>query len=129
MKQVNTNCFVVLIEKNRECDANSGLVNLGGRVVIDTHKDAGHVWGNPLFVGVMIIAHQSAPENLKHVAEPKESQKRLHGVGHLLTRLVIKTLHPGIVAAGQQLLEKNHCTLDNQMYTLAVVFMGCQQSI
>jgi len=29
----------------------------------------------------------------------------LHGVGHLLTRLVLKTLHPGIVAAGQQLLE------------------------
>jgi glyoxylase-like metal-dependent hydrolase (beta-lactamase superfamily II) len=29
----------------------------------------------------------------------------LHGVGRLLTRLVLKALHPGIVAAGQQLLE------------------------
>jgi cyclase len=42
---------------------------------------------------------------MKHVADPKESQKMLHGVGHLLTRLLLKTLHPGIVAAGQQLLE------------------------
>ena len=45
------------------------------------------------------------PERRKHVANPKEAQKLLHGVGHFLTRVVLKVLHPGLVAAGQQLLE------------------------
>lgn len=133
MKQVSDNCFAVLNEKNRVCDANSGLINRAGGVVIDTqsdlaharqmiaifsrvwpgmarrvintHEDADHVCGNQLFEDAEIIAHRSVPERMKHVAEPKESQKLLHGVGHLLSRLVLKALHPGIVAAGQQLLE------------------------
>jgi cyclase len=133
LQQVSLNCFAVLNEKNRVCDANSGLINRGGGVVIDTqsdlsharrmiemfsnvwtkmprrvvntHEDGDHVWGNQLFEGAEIIAHRSVPERMKHVAEPKDFQKMLHGVGHLLTRLVLKTLHPGIVAAGQQLLE------------------------
>lgn len=133
LKQVSDNCFAVLVEKNRVCDANSGLINLGGGVVIDTqsdlpharqmielfskvwptmpqrvintHEDADHVWGNQLFENAEIIAHRSVPERMKQVAEPKESQTMLHGVGHLLTRLVLRALHPGIVAAGQQLLE------------------------
>jgi len=73
--------------------------------VINTHEDADHVWGNQLFEGAEIIAHQSVPERMKQVAEPKESQKMLNGVGRFLTRLVLKALHPGIVAVGQQLLE------------------------
>jgi len=133
MQQVSDNCFAVLNEKNRVCDANSGLINQGGGVVIDTqsdlahgrqmiemfskvwpampnrvintHEDADHVWGNQLFEGAEIIAHQSVPERMKQVAEPKESQKMLNGVGRFLTRLVLKALHPGIVAVGQQLLE------------------------
>jgi glyoxylase-like metal-dependent hydrolase (beta-lactamase superfamily II) len=133
MKQVSDHCFAVLNEKNRVCDANSGLINCAGGVVIDTqsdlphgrrmielfskvwpampkrvintHEDADHVWGNQLFEGAEIIAHRSVPERMKHVADPKESQKLLHGVGHLLSRIVLKTLHPGIVAAGQQLME------------------------
>jgi hypothetical protein len=47
---------------------------------------------------------------MKPVAEPEESQKMLHGVGRLFTRLVIKALQPGIAAAGQQLLED--CNFD-----------------
>ncbi|MDN5940265.1 MAG: hypothetical protein L0H94_00155 [Nitrospira sp.] len=39
MQQVSDNCFAVLNEKNRVCDANSGLINLGGGVVIDTQSD------------------------------------------------------------------------------------------
>jgi glyoxylase-like metal-dependent hydrolase (beta-lactamase superfamily II) len=133
MKQVSDNCYAVLIEKNRVCDANSGLINRAGGVVIDTqsdlahgrqmiemfskvwpampkrvintHEDADHVWGNQLFEGAEIIAHRSVPERMKHVADPKDSQKMLFGVGHLLTRLVLNALHPGIVAAGKQLLE------------------------
>lgn len=73
--------------------------------VVNTHEDADHVWGNQLFTGAEIISHRSVPERMKHVADPKESQKLLHGVGHFLTRLAMKAIHPGIVAAGQQLLE------------------------
>jgi cyclase len=133
MKQVSDSCFAVLNEKNRVCDANSGLVNRGGGVVIDTqsdlpharqmiemfsrvwpampervvntHEDADHVWGNQLFGGAEIIGHRSLPERMRKVAEPGESQKLLHGVGHLLTRLVLKAVHPGMLAAGRQLLE------------------------
>jgi cyclase len=133
MKQVSDNCFAVLNDMDRLYDANSGLINLAGGVVIDTqsdlsharqmiemfsrvwpamptrvvntHEDADHVWGNQLFDDAEIIGHRSLPERMKRVAEPKESQKLLQGVGHLLTRLVVKALHPGIAAAGQQLRE------------------------
>jgi cyclase len=133
MQQVSDNCFAVLNEKNRVCDASSGLINRGGGVVIDTqsdlaharqmiemfstvwpampqrvvntHEDADHVWGNQLFKGAEIIAHRSVPERMKQVAEPKDTQKLLHGVGRVLTRLLVKAIHPGLAAAGQQLLE------------------------
>ena len=42
MKQVSENCFAVLNEKNRVCDANSGLINRAGGVVIDTQSDLAH---------------------------------------------------------------------------------------
>jgi glyoxylase-like metal-dependent hydrolase (beta-lactamase superfamily II) len=133
MQQISNSCYAVLNEKNRVCDANSGLINRGGGVVIDTqsdlphaqrmidlfsqvwpampdrvintHEDADHVWGNQLFEGAEIIAHRSVPERMKQVAEPAESQQLLHGVGNLLKRLVLKALHPGVLAAGQQLIE------------------------
>jgi len=133
MQQVSKSCFAVLNEKNRVCDANSGLINLGGGVVIDTqsdlaharqmiemfskvwpsmprrvintHEDGDHVWGNQLFTDAEIIAHRTVPERMKHVANPEELQKLLHGVANGPTRQALKALHPGIVAAGQQLLE------------------------
>ena len=133
MQQVSDSCHAVLNEKNRVCDANSGLINRAGGVVIDTqsdlaharqmidmfskvwpampervintHEDADHVWGNQLFEGAEIIAHRSVPERMKQVADPKESQKLLHGVEHVLTRVAMKAMHPGLVAAGRQVLE------------------------
>jgi glyoxylase-like metal-dependent hydrolase (beta-lactamase superfamily II) len=42
---------------------------------------------------------------MTHVADPKETQKLLHGVGRFLMRVLLKATHPGIVAAGQQLRE------------------------
>lgn len=133
MHQVSDHCFAVINEKNRVCDANSGLINVGGGVVIDTqsdlaharrmielfgkvwpampqrvintHEDADHVWGNQLFTDAEIIAHRSVPERMKKVAEPKETQKLLHGVGHFLSRILLKATHPGLAAAGRQLLE------------------------
>jgi cyclase len=131
MEQVSDNCYAVLNEKNRVCDANSGLINLGGGVVIDTqsdlaharqmielfekvwpampkrvvntHEDADHVWGNQLFDDAEIIAHRTVPARMKEVAEPKESQNLMWGVGHLVTRLLLKAAHPGVLAAGRQL--------------------------
>lgn len=133
MHQVSNSCFAVINEKNRVCDANSGLINCGGGVVIDTqsdlshaqkmidmfakvwtampqrvintHEDADHVWGNQLFKGAEIIAHRSVPDRMRKVAEPKESQKLLHGIGRFLTRVVLNNLHPGLAAVGKQLLE------------------------
>jgi glyoxylase-like metal-dependent hydrolase (beta-lactamase superfamily II) len=133
LKQVSEHCYAVLNEKNRVCDANSGLINRGGGVVIDTqsdlpharqmielfgrvwpgmprrvvntHEDADHVWGNQLFEGAEIIAHRSVPERMRHVANPAESRKLLGGARHVLTRVLLKALHPGVVAIGQQLME------------------------
>lgn len=42
LKQVSDNCLAVLNKKNRVCDANSGLIKLGGGVVIDPQADLGH---------------------------------------------------------------------------------------
>ena len=42
LHQVSENCFAVENEKNRVCDATSGLINLGGGVVIDTQSDLSH---------------------------------------------------------------------------------------
>jgi glyoxylase-like metal-dependent hydrolase (beta-lactamase superfamily II) len=133
MKQVSDSCYAVLCEKNRVCDANSGLVNRGGGLVVDTqsdldharrmielfgtvwkgmpkyvaitHEDGDHVWGNQLFEGTEIIAHRSVPERMKQVANPEEIQKLLHGVTDPPTRQALQALHPGLVAAGMQLQE------------------------
>ena len=40
--QVSDNCFAVLNEKNRVCDANSDLINRAWGVVIDTQSDLAH---------------------------------------------------------------------------------------
>jgi cyclase len=133
MQQVSDNCFAVLNEKNRVCDANSGLINLGGGVLIDTqsdlaharqmielfstvwpampkrviitHEDGDHVWGNQLFADAEIIAHRSVPERMKQVANPEEFRNLLHGVANEATRQSLQSLHPGLAATGLQLLE------------------------
>jgi len=133
MKQVSDNCFAVLNEKNRVCDANSGLINRAGGVVIDTqsdlaharqmiemfskvwpampkrvvntHEDADHVSGNQLFEGAEIISHRSVPERMKLVADPEEMRHLLHGVANETARQALQAVHPGVVALGQQLLE------------------------
>jgi cyclase len=86
------------------------------RYVIDTREDADHVWGNQLSRGAEIIARQSAPDRMRQVAEPKESRRLLHEIRRLLTRPVLETLHPGIVAAGRQLLED--CDFDGMELVL-----------
>ena len=73
--------------------------------VINTHEDADHVFGNQLFEGAEIIAHRSVPERMKLVADPEETRHLLHGVADASTVSALKALHPGVAAAGLQLLE------------------------
>ena len=42
MQQVSEHFYVLLKEKNRVCDANSGLINPGGGVIINTQSDLAH---------------------------------------------------------------------------------------
>ena len=133
MEQVSENCFAVLNEKNLVCDANSGLINLGDGVVIDTqsdlphgrqmiklfskvwpgmprrvintHEDADHVWGNQLFEGAEIVAHRKVAERMPHVADPKETQQLLKAASSFLPGLLLKVLHPGALAIARQLLQ------------------------
>jgi glyoxylase-like metal-dependent hydrolase (beta-lactamase superfamily II) len=100
MKQVSDNCFAALNE-NPVSEANSGLINLAGGVVIDTqsdlaharrmielfmrvwpampgrvintHEDSAHVWGNQLFQGSEIIAHRSVPDRMLQMIGPNHS--------------------------------------------------------
>jgi glyoxylase-like metal-dependent hydrolase (beta-lactamase superfamily II) len=131
LRQVSANCFAVLNEKSRVCDANSGLINLGGGVVIDTqsdlahgrqmidlfgrvragmpkrvvntHEDGDHVWGNQLFEGAEIIAHRTVKELMPHVADLKETQRLIESADRFLTRMLLKALHPGALAVARQL--------------------------
>jgi len=133
MEQVSSNCYAVLNEKNRVCDANSGLINVGGGMVIDTqsdlpharqmiemfggvwsampkqvvntHEDSDHVYGNQLFEGAEIIGHRSLPERMKAVAEPAELQKLMRLANGTLSGALLKLIHPGVVAAARQLQE------------------------
>jgi cyclase len=131
MQQVSDHCFAVLNEANLVCDANSGLVDAGGGLVIDTqtdlpharrmielfgsvwsgmpryvvltHEDIDHVAGNQLFPDAEIIAHRTMPERMKQAADPAESQKLTHAVHHLITRGVLRAAHPGVLAVAKQL--------------------------
>jgi glyoxylase-like metal-dependent hydrolase (beta-lactamase superfamily II) len=131
LRQVSANSFAVLNERNLVCDANSGLINLGGGVVIDTqadlphgrqmielfgrvwpgmpkrvintHEDGDHVWGNQLFEGAEIIAHRTVRELMPRAADPRETQQLLEGADRLLTRMLLKALHPGALAVARQL--------------------------
>ena len=131
LQQVSDNCFAVLNDKNRVCDANSGLINLGGGVVIDTqsdlpharrmiqlfgkvwprlpkrvintHEDGDHVWGNQLFEGAEIIAQRSVAERMQHVADPRETQQLLAAAERFISRQLLRVIHPGALAIARQL--------------------------
>jgi cyclase len=42
LQRVSGHCFAVLNETNLVCDANSGLIDLGEGVVVDTQSDLPH---------------------------------------------------------------------------------------
>jgi glyoxylase-like metal-dependent hydrolase (beta-lactamase superfamily II) len=128
--QLSDSCFAVVHAQHRACDANSGLVNLGGGVVIDTqgdlrqarrmielfgevcagmpkrvintHEDGDHVRGNQLFAGAEIIAHRSVPERMKQVADPDDARALLEGVGGALASLPLEGSRPGALPIASQ---------------------------
>jgi glyoxylase-like metal-dependent hydrolase (beta-lactamase superfamily II) len=131
LQRVSESCFAVLNEKGRLCDSNSGFINRGGGVVIDTQADlrharrmielfgsvwqgmprrvintnesGDHVWGNQVFAGAEIIAHRSVPDRVNQAAGPKEYQALLRNIDHLHSRLRLKARQPGLLAIGRQL--------------------------
>lgn len=133
MEHVSNSCYAAINGKNRVCDANSGLINVAGGVVIDTqsdlpharemirlfsdvwkgmpeqvintHEDADHVYGNQLFSTSEIIGHRCLPERMASVAEPKELQDLMRLANGKFTGPLVKMIHPGVVAAGRQLYE------------------------
>ncbi len=133
MEQLSEHCYAVLNEKNRVCDANSGLINVGGGMVVDTqsdlsharqmiemfnkvwpgmpkrvvntHEDADHVYGNQLFEGAEIIGHRSVPDRMEQVAQPGEFRKLMKLANGPVIGSLFKLVHPGVVAAGRQLHE------------------------
>jgi cyclase len=138
LQQVSDNCLAALNERNRVCDANSGLINLAGGVVIDTqsdlpharrmielfatvwpamprrvvntHEDGDHVWGNQLFESAEIIAHRTVPGRMKEAADPRPFQKLMDDVDALLPRMWLWALHPGALALARQL--QRDCDFD-----------------
>jgi glyoxylase-like metal-dependent hydrolase (beta-lactamase superfamily II) len=133
LRQVSANCFAVLNENNRLCDANSGLINRAGGVVIDTqsdlshgrkmielfgtvwqgmpkrivntHEDGDHVWGNQLFPGAEIIAHRTVRERMPSVANPGPAQQMLKVTDRFPTQMPLEGEHPGVQAVARQLSE------------------------
>jgi glyoxylase-like metal-dependent hydrolase (beta-lactamase superfamily II) len=133
LEQVGNQCYAVLNEKNRLCDANSGLVNLAGGVVIDTqcdlgharrmielfgtvrpalpdrvvitHEDADHVWGNQLFPEAQIIAQRRIAERLPHTADPRGLKRLQRASRHWLSRIVLRMTNPGMFVVAMQLAE------------------------
>lgn len=131
MQQVSEHCFAVLNETNLVCDANSGLINLGEGVLIDTqsdlpharqmielfstvwsgmpryvvltHEDLDHVAGNQFFPGAEIIAHRTAADRMKHTADPAEDQKLQHAIDDPATRAMLENTQPGLLAVA------SHC--------------------
>lgn len=131
LQQVSYSCFAVVPGNNRACDANSGLINRGGGVVIDTqpdlsrarrmielfgtvwpgmpkrvintHEDGDHVGGNQLFAGAEIIAHRSVSDGMRRVADPRDPRTLAHRVDRLLPGLVLRALHPGVRTFARQL--------------------------
>lgn len=130
---VGPHCYAVVNDRNRLCDSNSGLVNAGGGLVIDTqcdlaharrmielfgtvwqtlpervaitHEDVDHVWGNQLFPGAQIIAQQKIHERLPHAADPRHLQRLQHAAKHWLSRIVLRLSSPGLLKLADQMAE------------------------
>jgi glyoxylase-like metal-dependent hydrolase (beta-lactamase superfamily II) len=133
LEQVGDRCYAVVNEKNRLCDSNSGLINLGGGVVIDTqcdlrharrmlelfgtirptapsrvvitHEDADHVWGNQLFPDAKIIAQRKIHERMPHVANPRNLQRLQAAARSWLGRIILRLSNPAMLALADQLAE------------------------
>lgn len=131
LEQVSDHCYALIATRNRFCDANSGFIAQGAGVVVDTqsdlahaqalkdaiaevtdrapglvvntHEDLDHVFGNQLFEGAEIIGHRSLPDRLPHAANPKRMAKTLAYAKNPLSRLLLRLVAPGALASVDQL--------------------------
>ncbi len=123
LHQVSENCFATLSGTRRGCDANSGLIDLGGGAVIDTQsdlihgrlmiglfasvwhrtpkyvintsEDGDHVRGNQLFDDAEIIAHRSVPARMQRVADPRDAERLLADDDRLMSGPMLGAANSG----------------------------------
>ena len=133
LQQVSEHCYAVLNDKNRICDANSGIIAIGDGVIVDTqcdlrhaqelrsmaaelgikkpkyvvntHEDADHVLGNQVFRDCEIVAHKTVPDRMQTVADPVRLQQLSAAAKSLWKRLLLKMTRPGLLAVADQLAE------------------------
>ena len=76
----------IMAETFRELEADANKV----KIVINTHSDWDHIWGNSYFENAIIVAHKSFEEHLKHTdaEEFQELEKYARGP--------IKIIHPSL---------------------------------
>ncbi|MGD9721845.1 MAG: MBL fold metallo-hydrolase [Pirellulales bacterium] len=131
LEHVGNNCYAVTSEGNHLCESNSGLINTGGGLVIDTqcdlgharqmielfgrvwpgmpehvaitHEDADHVWGIQLFDQAQVIAQRKIVERMPHSADPRHLQRLQRTARNWLGRIVLKLSNPGVLALADQL--------------------------
>jgi glyoxylase-like metal-dependent hydrolase (beta-lactamase superfamily II) len=131
LEQVGDHCYAVINPRNRLCDSNSGLVNAGGGLVIDTqcdlaharrmielfgkvwpamprrvaitHEDCDHVWGNQLFADAEIIAQRKIRERMPHTADPRNLQRLQAAERGWLGRMVLRISNRAMLEVARQL--------------------------
>jgi glyoxylase-like metal-dependent hydrolase (beta-lactamase superfamily II) len=131
LERVSEHVWAYVSPRYRFCDANAGFVAAGAGVVVDsladlpharalkdaigavfpappglvvnTHEDLDHVFGNQVFEGAEVVGHRSLPERLPKAANPNRMRKTLGYTRNKLARLALALWAPGALAAVDQL--------------------------
>ncbi len=130
-EQVSASAYAAIAARNRLCDANSGFVARGLGLVVDTqsdlaharalqahirgvfdgppglvvntHEDLDHVFGNQVFAGAEVVGHRTLPARMPQAADPRRMARTLGYAKSPITRRVMGWLAPGALAAIDQL--------------------------
>jgi glyoxylase-like metal-dependent hydrolase (beta-lactamase superfamily II) len=130
VQRVGEHCYAAISDQSGAFHSNSGLVAAGRGLVIDTqadlpharqmmalfgtvwrgrpqlvvntHEDGDHVWGNQLFEGAEIIAHRSVRERMPQVADPLRIRELIQASQSVLPRPPLAD-HRGLLAMAWQL--------------------------
>lgn len=130
LQRVGEHCYAAIYDQGGAFQSNSGLVAAGRGLVIDTqadlpharqmiqlfgkvwrgrpqlvvntHEDGDHVWGNQLFDGAEIIAHWSVTERMPQVADPATIRELIQASEGVLSPSPLAA-HQGLLARARQL--------------------------